>query len=67
MASVTLPLDQFKAEYEALNLSKMKMRSFMISLRDKCAHVRLGDGNDLYPCPASTGSLNVLDPRLALR
>jgi hypothetical protein len=40
-------LEQFKAEYEALNLSKMKIRSFMISLRDKCAHVRLGDGNDL--------------------
>jgi hypothetical protein len=40
-------LDQFMAEYEALNLSKMTMRSFMISLRDKCAHIRLGDGNDL--------------------
>ena len=23
--------------------------------------------NETYPCPASTGSLNVLDPRLALR
>jgi hypothetical protein len=36
-------LDHFKVEYETLGLSTMKMRSLMISLRDKCAHIKLED------------------------
>lgn len=40
-------LDHFKAQYETLGLSQMKMKNFMISLRDKCAHIKLGNVDDL--------------------
>jgi hypothetical protein len=40
-------LDHFKVEYDSLGVSKMKMKAFMINLRDKCAHIKLGNADDL--------------------
>jgi hypothetical protein len=40
-------LSHFRAEYEALKLSKIEMKALIISLRDKCAHIKLGDAADL--------------------
>jgi hypothetical protein len=40
-------LNHFEAEYAALDVSRMKMKAFMIHLRDKCAHIKLGDAEHL--------------------
>jgi hypothetical protein len=40
-------LSHFEAEYAALGVSQMKMKAFMIHLRDKCAHIKLGDAEHL--------------------
>jgi hypothetical protein len=40
-------LEHFKAEYEGLGLSKKGMKAFMMELRDKCAHIKLGDADYL--------------------
>jgi hypothetical protein len=40
-------LDHFKAEYDTLGLGRMKMKAFMINLRDKCAHIKLGNASEL--------------------
>lgn len=40
-------LSNFTEEYAALRLSGMGMKAFMIDLRDKCAHIKLGDADKL--------------------
>ena len=40
-------LSSFDEQYQILNISKMPLKAFMIHLRDKCAHIKLGDANEL--------------------
>lgn len=40
-------LGHFEADYKNLGVSRMKMKAFIIHLRDKCAHIKLGDANTL--------------------
>lgn len=40
-------LSHFSTEYDALQLSKLGMKALMINLRDKCAHIKLGDAGNL--------------------
>ena len=40
-------LSHFTAEYDALQLSNKGMKALMIDLRDKCAHIKLGDASNL--------------------
>lgn len=40
-------LSHFQIEYEELQISKMSLKAFMIDLRDKCAHIKVGDADRL--------------------
>lgn len=40
-------LSHFQIEYEELQVSKMPLKAFMIDLRDKCAHIKVGDADRL--------------------
>jgi hypothetical protein len=54
---------------DGAGLGSLKVAEFERNARDtdKLGQELETAGLGLYPCPASTGSLNVLDPRLALR
>jgi hypothetical protein len=40
-------LASFEAAYRSLNVSPMSLKSFMIDLRDKCSHIKVGDADRL--------------------
>lgn len=45
--SLDVLLSHFQGDYEKLDLSNMKFSNLLIHLRDKCAHIKLGNATEL--------------------